>query len=64
MLGTTKPPGETQTKTDWVGEIRPWGFVTRKTNPPNRDSNTSNRWAYLVALLVMKGIVRKMSTER
>jgi hypothetical protein len=47
-----------------VGEIRPWGFVARKINPPDRDSNTSSRWAYLVALLMTKGIARKMETER
>jgi hypothetical protein len=47
-----------------VGEIRPWGFVTGKTNPPDRGSNTLNRWAYLVALLVTKGTVQKMETEK
>jgi hypothetical protein len=47
-----------------VGKIRPQVFVARKTKPPDRDFNTLNRWAYLVALLVTKGIGRKMDSEK
>jgi hypothetical protein len=60
MLGTTKPPGETQVITSWVGKIHTWGFVAEKTKQPNRNPNTLNRWAYLVTLLVTKGTGRKM----
>jgi hypothetical protein len=37
------PLGETLAVTSWVGKIRPWGFIARKTKPPDRDSNTLNR---------------------
>jgi hypothetical protein len=47
-----------------VGKIWPWGFVAEKTKQPNQNPNTLNHWAYLVALLVTKGIGRKMDSEK
>jgi hypothetical protein len=39
MLETTKPPSESQAKTNWVSKIRLWGFVVEKTKQPDRDPN-------------------------
>jgi hypothetical protein len=47
-----------------VGKIRPRGFVAKKNNPPDRDPDTLNPWTYSIALLAMKGIGRKMVSDK
>jgi hypothetical protein len=51
MLEGRNPPGEIQAVVHWAGKIRLQGFVVKKTNSPDRKSNTMDHWTCSITLL-------------